>query len=33
MTAQGRKLLLARHDSGHPATYLPALDGRCPLNT
>lgn len=24
MTATGRKLLFARHDSGHPATYLPA---------
>lgn len=32
-TATGRKLLFARHDSRHPATYLPALDGRFPLQT
>lgn len=32
--AMGRKLVFARHVSGHTATYLPApLDGRCPLNT
>lgn len=31
--AMGRKRLFAPRDSRHPATYLPALDGRCPLHT
>lgn len=33
MVGSGRKHLFARRDSGHPATYLPALDSRCPLHT
>ena len=33
MAAQGRKLLFTLPDSRHPVTYLPALDGRCPLHT